>query len=113
MSLRNWRKNNPEKYCFQTLRNNSKRRGKDFDLTFEQFLQFAAKTNYILGKGRTRESFHIDRIDESKGYTIDNIQVLTNAENVKKFLRFSTDERGVPNYFVNELVKPSKNTAPF
>lgn len=113
MALRNWRKNNPEKYCYQTLRNNAKRRGKEFDLTFDQFLNFATKTDYILGKGRTRESFHIDRIDETKGYTLNNIQVLTNSENVKKYLRYSFDERGVPNHFVNEIIKPSNQNAPF
>gem|GEM_PF-5484863 len=47
-------------------------------------------------KGIYQESWHIDRIDESGGYTIDNIQVLTNRQNVRKYLKFSLDEHGKP-----------------
>lgn len=75
---------------------------KEFKLTFEEFKKFAIETNYIQGKGKNKTSYHIDRIDETKGYTIDNIQVLTNSENVKKYnsyLKFSTLEDGTPYKF--------------
>ncbi len=78
------------------LKNNARRRGKDFQLTFEQFLEFAVKSGYIAGKGIYKESLHIDRIDETKGYTVDNIQVLTNIENVRKYLSYNYDKNGVP-----------------
>ena len=35
-------------------------------------------------KGRTRYRLHIDRIDVTKGYHFDNLQVLTCTENVLK-----------------------------
>jgi len=106
---REYRKRNPMKAAFQNLRANASRRGKDFSLTFEQFKNFAIATNYIAGKGRQRNSFHIDRIREDEGYHINNIQVLTNHENLKKYhhLKYNKDERGVPvNYWVEPLCAP-------
>ena len=82
---RNYKNRYPEKYAYQVLKNNAKRRGKTFKLTFEQFLEFAIQTNYMDKKGRTFFGLHIDRIDEAVGYEISNIQVLTNTENIKKF----------------------------
>jgi hypothetical protein len=35
-------------------------------------------------KGKGRFCLHIDRIDATKGYTFDNLQVLTCTENVVK-----------------------------
>ena len=81
---RRWRKKYPMKAAFENLKHNSKRRKKDFSLTFSQFKKFAIKYNYLAGKGRTAEAYHINRIEPSKGYSIDNIQVLTNSENLKK-----------------------------
>lgn len=78
----------PVKYAFQTLRNNAKRRGKEFTITLDQFREFCAKTKILLGRGIQKDSLHIDRIDESGGYSIDNIQVLTNSENVKKIRHY-------------------------
>ena len=105
---REYRKRNPMKAAFQNLRMNATRRGKDFSLTFNQFKEFAIQTDYIAGKGRTVNSFHIDRINEDEGYHFDNIQVLTNSENVKKYhrLKYNKDERGVP---VNYWVEPRYN----
>lgn len=70
--------------AYYTLKSNAKRRGKEFDLTPEQFEQFCRKTLYIGYKGRTGTALSIDRIDSSKGYTMDNIVVLTNRENGAK-----------------------------
>lgn len=104
---RKWRKNNPEKAAFCALRDNAKRRGKEFDLTYDQFLQFVERTDYMAKKGIWRDSFHIDRIDETKGYTIDNLQVITNAENVKKYLRYDWDEHDCKMVYAVETVKPA------
>jgi len=79
-----WREKNPLKYTYNNLKNNSKRRNKEFDLTLEQFKVFCVKTDYIKGKGRTRNSYSIDRIDSEKRYNIDNIQILTVSENSRK-----------------------------
>lgn len=91
---RNRRNNNPVRYAFDTLRTNAKRRGKIFELSFEQFKQFAIKSKYCKKKGIYADNYHIDRIDETKGYIIDNIQLLTNSANVRKYLdyKWSDDE---------------------
>lgn len=75
---------NPARYAYRHLKANAKRRGKPFDLTLEQFTEFAQRTEYLTRRGRTASSYHIDRINPEKGYTADNIQVLTNRENVLK-----------------------------
>lgn len=81
------RKRRPVLAAYYTLKANAKRRGKEFDLTLEQFEQFCHKTLYIGYKGRTGTALSIDRVDSSKGYTMDNIVVLTNSENGAKGFR--------------------------
>lgn len=84
-SSRKYRKNHPLKSAYQNLKNNAKRRGKEFSLTLEQFAQFAVNTFYMDKRGKHHNGLHIDRIDETRGYHADNIQPLTNTENVKKY----------------------------
>ena len=108
--LKKYKEKNPVKYTFCVLKNNAKRRGKDFSITFEEFEEFCVKSNYIAGKGRKSESYHIDRIDENKGYSIDNIQILTNKANVVKYLEYSIDELGKPDYFKIKTVKNNEKT---
>ena len=96
---RKWREENPVKASYANLKNNAKRRGKAFEITLEWYKEFAVRTKYIYGKGRTRESLHIDRIDETKGYTEDNLQALENHKNVTKYLRWREDSRGKPTDF--------------
>lgn len=85
---RTWAKKNPLRAGFINLRKRAKSRGKEFYLTFEQYKSFAIKTNYHINKGRSANSYHIDRIDENGPYSIDNIQVLTNSQNIRKFVQF-------------------------
>ena len=80
-----WRNNNPQKYSYNTLKNNAKRRDIDFKLTFEEFKQFCFECELINQRGRSKNSYHIDRIDENRGYEVGNLQMLTNIENVKKY----------------------------
>ena len=102
-----YKERHPLKYAYNTLRVNARRRQKEFTLTLEQFKEFCAKTDYFHKKGKLSHSYHIDRIDESKGYSIDNIQVLTNKENVTKYLTYSVNELGKPDYFKVVSKKPS------
>lgn len=98
------------------LRDNAKRRGKIFELTFEQFETFAIKTQYYKKKGIYSDNYHIDRIDESKGYTIDNIQVLTNSANIKKFLSYKYDDharRMVANVSIQRYENTPDPNVPF
>lgn len=78
------REKDPVKYCYTAARNNAKRRGKAFELTLDEFRAFCVKYDYLRGKGKTSESYSIDRIDSSRGYTVDNIQVITLSENSRK-----------------------------
>lgn len=70
--------------AYQNLRNNAKRRGKEFTITMDQFKKFCRKTKYLQGRGRAADCYSIDRIDNNKGYTVENIRVLTVAENSSK-----------------------------
>jgi hypothetical protein len=75
---------NPYYYHFNALRNNAKRRGKPFNLTLAEFKIFCANTGYMDLKGRSLSSATIDRIRDAEGYSFNNIQVLSNGENVTK-----------------------------
>lgn len=83
-STRKWRAKNLERSAYLNLRANSKRRNIKFELTYEQFLEFGYKHKYFAGKGKTKDSYSIDRINNELGYVIDNIQVLTISENSRK-----------------------------
>lgn len=87
-AYRRLKEKDPVRYAYLNLRKNAKRRKKNFDITIEEFREWCIKTDYIRGKGKKSDSYHIDRIDETKGYSIDNIQVLTNAENYRKYLDY-------------------------
>lgn len=78
---------NPMYAAFKALRDNATRRHKEFTLTFEQFKQFAIEVDYIKRKGRSNRAYHIDRKDNNKGYTIDNIRVLTGLQNRRKYTK--------------------------
>lgn len=79
---------NPIKYAYQELRARAKKRGKEFTITLEDFKEFCASTEYMVKKGIYKESLHIDRIDETKGYVKGNLQAIPNADNIKKFLHY-------------------------
>lgn len=81
---RRYAKKHPIEYAYATFKNNAKRRGKEFLITLDEFTQYCTKTNLLLGRGRTKEAWHIDRIDPNGPYSLDNIQILTNRENVQK-----------------------------
>lgn len=72
---------NPIFYYYNNLRNNAKRRGKEFTLTRDEFEQFCKETNYIELKGKSTKSMTIDRKNADKGYSYDNIQILTQKLN--------------------------------
>lgn len=83
----NYRKNNLVKYSYSNLKSNAKRRGKEFTLTLEEFEKFAIETEYIWKKGKTGKSLSIDRKDNTKGYTLENIRAISLSENSKKFTK--------------------------
>lgn len=82
--MRAWRASNPVRDAWNNLRNSARRRGKLFGITFKEFVQWCAQTSYIELRGHTADCAHIDRIDFRRGYTLDNIQILTCSENSTK-----------------------------
>lgn len=91
-----YRQAHPIEYAFQVLRNNAKRRGKDFTLTLEQFTVFVKQNDYMNKKGTKCKSLQIDRIDESRGYHFDNIQAITLRENIYKYRKSKMDLNQAP-----------------
>lgn len=83
---------NEVKYAYDTLRRNARRRGKQFEISLEDFAEFCAKTQYMAGKGVFRESLTIDRIDPTRGYVKGNLRAIPNGENVRKYLTFDRDQ---------------------
>lgn len=82
----------PYKYAWSNLKSSAKRRGIYFDLTLEEFKEFAYETEYMKGKGRTINTLNVDRIVEGKlpGYTRSNIQALDKSKNVKKYFDWAS-----------------------
>jgi len=79
-----YREKHPIEFAYQQLRANARRRGHTFTLTVEEFRTFCEATGYLKHRGRKRNQCGIDRIDPTKGYSFDNIQMLTCSDNSAK-----------------------------
>ena len=82
-----WRKVKADdivRYTYYYVKNNAKRRKKEFLITLHQFREFCEESGYIESKGKQRWSMSIDRIDNEKGYSIDNIRLLSLGLNSAK-----------------------------
>ena len=103
IALQKWRKDNPVHYAYLTLKANAKRRHKDFDLTLDQFKQFCYRYKYIGKKGRSKDGYGVDRVDETKGYTLGNMRILKNGNNVKKYKAYDFMTRTALTQTIREL----------
>lgn len=70
---------------YLNFRGNALRRKKSFEITLEQFRDFCEKTGYIIKKGMRGKNCTIDRINNNLGYSIENIQLITNKANIEKY----------------------------
>ena len=104
-----YREAHPEMYCYHNLKNNAKRRGKGFTLTFEEYKEFAVRYDYTSKRGRGKFDLHIDRIREEDGYHINNIQVLPNIENLRKYIEFAYVDENRKKIFKTITIKPNQN----
>jgi hypothetical protein len=86
-----YRIKNPMRYAFAMVRKSAEKRHIPFELSFDDFKKFCELTGYMESKGKNAESMTIDRIDPSLGYILDNIRVMTWADNCKKQLNGLTD----------------------
>lgn len=76
-----WRARHPEHHLWNNLKKSAKRRGIPFTITLEEFTDFCRRENFVARVGRGAENATVDRIDAARGYSIDNLRVLSNAEN--------------------------------
>lgn len=72
------------RYTFYYVKNNAKRRLKEWGISLQDFRDFALKSGYMESKGIQRWSMSIDRIDNNRGYFIDNIRLLSLGLNASK-----------------------------
>jgi len=106
------------RYLFRKYKDSAKHKGYDFDLTEEQFKEITqqncyycgAKPNQKVGRGLFGEYIHngIDRIDNSKGYTIDNIVPCCKQCNYAKRNLTSQEFKGWVRDIYNNLWKDDK-----
>lgn len=83
-----WRKRkeeDPVYIRYNAFKKNALKRSKDFTITLEEFRGFCERTGYILQKGKRGKNATVDRIRNWEGYHINNIQLLTNRQNVRKY----------------------------
>jgi len=95
---RNYKCRYPLKYCYRYHKQNAKRRGISYELTFLQFVYFWSvlypdkwelkKKNVLSGSnnkiGNRTCDYEIDRIDPNKSYRLDNLMISTKKFNIKR-----------------------------
>lgn len=85
-------------------RDNAKRRGIKFLLTFEEFVREIVNTEYMQRRGIYPNDLTIDRKIAALGYRAGNLQVIPNWQNLKKYKqgeawtpqKQSKDDSGTP-----------------
>jgi hypothetical protein len=75
----------PVENRFVNFKRNALRRGKEFTISLQEFRAFCETTGYIVTKGLRGFKATVDRIDNKRGYHIDNIQLLTMKANIAKY----------------------------
>jgi len=66
-----WNKRNPEKVKYSYYKKNARVKKNEWNLTFEEFMTFWQKPcNYC---GSKIETIGLDRVDNKKGYNLDNV----------------------------------------
>lgn len=76
--MRLWREQNPIPTLLAQIRWRAKRDQREFDLDLDWF------TAFLADRGYDKAEHQIDRISVLKGYTKDNLQILTIEENIAK-----------------------------
>jgi hypothetical protein len=74
----------PVGFALNVQRKNARRRKIPYNLSRRHWYYMNYFTLYWKKKGRSAESLTIDRIDNSKGYSDDNVQVVDRSYNARK-----------------------------
>lgn len=88
----NWNFNNPECMIYKGAKWRAKKKNLEFDLLLEDIeipetcpvLGIKLKQNQTGRSGYYNDSYSLDRINPNKGYTKDNIRVISNRANLLK-----------------------------
>lgn len=92
---RELKERDPVAVRYNQFKSSAKQRGKAFNISLVQFREFCSRTGYIVNKGYRGKVATIDRIDNRKGYEIDNIQLLSLSANASKGAK-NFDEDNLP-----------------
>ena len=90
LSVKRWRLNNPERYLYNTVKNRAKKSNLEFDLDITDIVipthckYLGIELKLTLDPGHKDEHPSVDRIDNTKGYTKDNIQIISFKANRMK-----------------------------
>ena len=76
-----WRARYPTKSAYTALRDHARRRRILFTLSFGRFEELVRGTSYIETAGNQAGGLQVDRVDATRGYADDNVQLLTITEN--------------------------------
>jgi len=71
-----------DRYAFENLRSSARKRGIEFLLSFDDFMEFVSVTGYLEQRGKDPHSLSIDRIKTDRPYMLGNLRILTYADNV-------------------------------
>lgn len=80
---RAFRDTHPDKCAFNNLRKRAHERGHSFTLSFTKFKQLWDE-GLAKNHGRGAGFLSIDRVDNDRGYSDDNVRLLTYSENSRK-----------------------------
>lgn len=80
-----WREKNPIAYVYNNLKKSAKKRKYDFTITLKYFTKLVIKEKLMENRGRSAESFTVDRIKNHLGYIPGNLQIMTKSDNTKKW----------------------------
>lgn len=82
---RKQKENNPIKLQYWNKKYNAKKKGKQFNLSYEYFEKMAIESGYDKNSGsKSSNALTIDRIDNTKGYEEGNVRIITRLENTYK-----------------------------
>jgi hypothetical protein len=106
-----FRQNHPERYLVQHARNRARRLGVPFDLTEADIIVPAIcpvlgiPLFWGVGKqaSRAHNSPSLDRLDPSKGYTRENVRIISNRANHLKNNGTAAELRAIADYIDREL----------
>ena len=74
-----WKADNPKRYAWLGQRNTSKQRGVEFNLTFEEFVEFWGADFHL--RGRKRHELVMGRYGDTGAYEMGNIYKTTQVDN--------------------------------